>query len=67
MIEDQDGDYFNPEDFEPYEQNEQDIINNAFNILKSKGVTPNMYEELWKNIWYFKRTILIGKEEEEWR
>jgi len=50
MIEDQDGDYFNPEDFEPYEQNEQDIINNAFNILKSKGVTPNMYEELWKNI-----------------
>jgi len=45
---DDNGDFFNPEDFEPF--NEQDIIDNAFNILKSKGVTPDMYEELWERV-----------------
>lgn len=45
-----DGDYFNAEDFEPYYENinedyEQQIIHNAVNLLKSKGVTPEMYEE----------------------
>lgn len=43
-----DGDFFNPEDFKHY--NEQDIINNYFKLLKSKGVTPEVYEKLWECI-----------------
>ena len=51
----EDGEYFNSEDFEPYEEvpsypfslpNDRNI-SDAFYYLKSKGVTPDMYEKLW--------------------
>ena len=44
-----DGDYFNPQDFEPYYENDEHEIQAAVDTLKSKGVTPEMYEKLWES------------------
>lgn len=51
------GDFFNACDFEPYIKTQIPLypfslpndrnISDAFEYLKSKGVTPEMYEKLW--------------------
>lgn len=47
-----DGDFFNPEDFEPFDEEEfnQQLIKNAVDTLKSKGITPEIYEQLWNQL-----------------
>lgn len=48
----EDGDYFNSEDFVllSEEEYQQSIINKAIIMLKSKGITPDVYEKLWEHI-----------------